>query len=61
VDSPNSTENETFNDFCSLKIIQPHHGKHLYYLVEHPYAVNKTFHQTPASGSLSKEYLAHSS
>jgi len=24
----NSTENATFNDFCSLKIIQLIHGKH---------------------------------
>jgi len=29
VASPNSTENATINDFCSLKIIQPYHGKHV--------------------------------
>jgi len=31
VDSPNSTENVTFNDICSLKTIEPFHCKHLYY------------------------------
>ena len=28
---PNSTENATFNDNCSLKVIQPLHYKHLQY------------------------------
>jgi len=27
--SPNATEDATFNDFYSLKIIQPLHGKHI--------------------------------
>ena len=37
--SPNSTQNATFNDYCSLKITQPLNDKHLQYLVGHPFAV----------------------